>query len=139
MLKCADVALYDAKDAGKNNVVFYSQDKRRYIRIDFNNTVVINDLGIQENGILETIGKNISIGGILITSDKQVNLGAKIQMTIQVKNNEEPINVVGTVMRQEAFGHNSFELGVVFLDLGKIEKNVISSYLVGQLQKELDE
>ncbi len=139
LLKCADVALYDAKDAGKNNVVFYSQDKRRYIRIDFNNTVVINDLGIQENGILETIGKNISIGGILITSDKQVNLGAKIQMTIQVKNNEEPINVVGTVMRQEAFGHNSFELGVVFLDLGKIEKNVISSYLVGQLQKELDE
>lgn len=44
LVKCADHALYRAKGSGKNNIAFFSRDKRRYLRIDLNQKIRVRPL-----------------------------------------------------------------------------------------------
>jgi diguanylate cyclase (GGDEF)-like protein len=134
LLKNADKAMYRAKSFGKNNISFYSMDKRRNIRVGYNTSVEIQELGIHEKPVMTATTKSISIGGILLESETPIEIGAKIQLNISLNENN-PLLIIGTVVRSEKLAADNYETSVAFLDSDKIIKNEISSYLIKHLKE----
>ena len=134
LIKNADKAMYRAKSFGKNNISFYSMDKRRNIRVGYNTSVEIQELGIHEKPVLTATTKSISIGGILLESETPFQSGAKIQLNISL-NEKNPLLIIGTVVRSEKTDGDNYEISVAFLDSDKIIKNEISSYLIKHLKE----
>ena len=137
LVKCADHALYRAKGSGKNNIAFFSRDKRRYLRIDLNQKIRVRPLE-GDNGQSQTaIGKNICIGGILFENDTPIPIGTKVQVDIQTEKNKQLL-IIGTVVRVETFGPDQYDIGIQisFLELDKAVRNEISRWLQEKRQKD---
>jgi diguanylate cyclase (GGDEF)-like protein len=134
LLKNADKAMYRAKSFGKNNISFYSMDKRKNIRVEYKTSVEIQELGIHEKPIFTATTKSLSIGGILLESKDYLETGAKIQINISLSP-ENPLLLIGTVVRSEKTASGSHEISVAFIDSDKVIKNEISSYLIKHLKE----
>ncbi|MFC1837090.1 diguanylate cyclase [Thermodesulfobacteriota bacterium] len=132
LLKNADLAMYRAKGFGKNNISFFSMDKRKNIRVDYSTTVEIQKLGIHEKAILTATTKSLSIGGILLESKDTLDAGSKIQIDLAL-DPANPIHVIGTVIQSNEIEPGNHEISVAFLDTDKMMKNEISSYLIKHL------
>jgi diguanylate cyclase (GGDEF)-like protein len=132
LLKNADKAMYRAKSFGKNNISFYSMDKRRNIRVEYNTSVEIQELGIHEKPVFTATTKSLSIGGILLESKEFLEAGAKIQINISLSP-ENHLLLLGTVVRSEQTGSGSHDISVAFINSDKVMKNEISSYLIRHL------
>ena len=134
LLKCADNALYRAKGSGKNGISFFSQDKRRYMRIEIDHDVKVRELGFDDTQTQTGKGKNICFGGILFENKYALPIGTKIQLHIP-HNHNKPLFIIGTVVRVETFGEELFDIGVAisFIEMDKTIKNEISRWL--QLQR----
>ncbi len=137
LLKCADSALYRAKGSGKNNISFFSEDKRRYLRIDLNRDVNIRELGFNENQTQVAKGKNICVGGILFENDYPLPIGTKVQVHVPTESNK-PLYIIGTVVRVEAYGPKQYDIGlsISFLEMDKAMKTEISRWLKLKRQNE---
>jgi diguanylate cyclase (GGDEF)-like protein len=134
LLKCADNALYRAKGSGKNNISFFSEDKRRYMRIEIDKDVKVRELGFDDTQTQTGKGKNICFGGILFENKYELPIGTKIQLHIP-HNHNKPLFIIGTVVRVETFGSDQFDIGVAisFIEMDKTIKNEISRWL--QIQR----
>ncbi len=134
LLKCADNALYTAKGSGKNGISFFSQDKRRYMRIEIDHEVKVRELGFDDTQTKKGKGKNICFGGILFENKYALPIGTKIQLHIP-HNHNKPLFIIGTVVRVETFGSEQYDIGVAisFIEMDKTIKNEISRWL--QLQR----
>ena len=133
LLKNADKAMYRAKSFGKNNISFYSMDKRRNIRVEHSTSVEIRELGMHDKPVFSATTKSISIGGILLESDDPLETGAKIQINISLTR-ESPLIIIGTVVRSEKMGPGKHEISVAFIDSCRIVKDEISNYLIKHLK-----
>ncbi len=137
LLNYADRALYRAKEFGKNNIAVYSHNKRRYIRIGFEGRINIRQIGVNDGfNAYPANGKNISMTGILFESEVFLELGTKVELTITMLKNESPFVVIATVVRVEIFDSRHYDIGVSFLGLEQNIKNVISDYLLCQIDSE---
>ena len=138
LIKCADHALYRAKGSGKNNIAFFSRDKRRYLRIDLNQKIRVRPLGGENEKSHTAQGKNICIGGILFENDAPIPIGTKVQVDIQT-GKQKQLLIIGTVVRVESFGPDQYDIGIQisFLELDKAVRNEISRWLQAQRQEEL--
>jgi len=134
LLKNADLAMYRAKSFGKNNISFFSMDKRKDIRMDYNFAVKIQELGMQAKPILSATTKSLSIGGILLESPERLETGSKIQIKLAL-DSEKPLLIIGTVIRSDKMESSNYETSIAFLGSDKIVKKEISSYLVKHLKK----
>ncbi len=132
LLKNADLAMYRAKSFGKNNISFFSMDNRKNIRVDYNTSVEVQELGIHEKSILTAKTKSLSIGGILLESETPLSVGSKIQINIAL-DPASPLLVIGTVVHAKKTETDSHEISIAFIDSDKILKNEISSYLIKHL------
>ena len=134
LLKCADNALYTAKGSGKNGISFFSQDKRRYMRIEIDHDVKVRELGFDNTQTQTGKGKNICFGGILFENKYALPIGTKIQLHIP-HNHNKPLFIIGTVVRVETFGSEQYDIGVAisFIEMDKTIKNEISRWL--QIQR----
>ncbi|NOY70613.1 MAG: diguanylate cyclase [Deltaproteobacteria bacterium] len=136
LLKNADSALYRAKDFGKNNVTVYSHDKRRYLRVHFFSTISIRQIGHDEHiHELAANTKNISVAGLLFESKTYMEIGSKVQLKIPMDGDEQPLYVIGTVVRIEVFDSGRYDIGVSFLEMDRNLKNEISRYMIHQLER----
>ena len=135
LLKCADNALYRAKGTGKNGISFFSQDKRRYMRIEIDHDVKVRELGFDDTQTQTGKGKNICFGGILFENKYALPIGTKIQLHIP-HNHNKPLFIIGTVVRVETFGSEQYDIGVAisFIEMDKTIKNEISRWL--QVQRD---
>ena len=135
LLQEADIALYRAKSAGKNNIVLYSENQRRYLRIDFSSRINIQKIGFKDaKQIFEANSKDLSLAGILIESDSFVELGTKVGLEIPIEAVDTTLNVIGTVVRVEALGPDKFDLGISFIEMDKSTRNEISQYISHELE-----
>src|SRR6056297_1281208 len=134
LLKFADNAMYQAKISGKNNIAVYSQNKRRYLRIDFFENIHVRQVGFNKNaGELTARSKNISKSGILFKSRERFEIGAKVQLMIPVPENADAIVVLGRVVRVEMLPGGSYDTGVSFLELDQAAKTELANYVFDQL------
>ncbi len=133
LLKNADKAMYRAKSFGKNNISFYSMDKRRNIRVEFTTSVEFQELGIHEKPVLNATTKSLSIGGILLESKDHLEAGIKIQINIAL-GRETPLLLLGTVIRSEKTDSGSYDISIAFMNSDKVIRNEISSCLIRHLK-----
>lgn len=140
LMKCADQALYQAKGSGKNNISYFSEDKRRYLRIDLNKNVMIRELGFDENETQPARGRNICIGGILFENEASIPIGTRVQVNIPTRENT-PLVIIGTVVRIEKYGARKYGIGVTFsfMEMDKAIKDEISRWLLSNRQEVLPE
>ncbi len=130
LLHKADSALYLAKGAGKNTISFYKEEKRRYLRVKFNQPVKIKELGFNGSLSYDARSKDICIGGILFENKDPLPLGSRIQVSVPIKD-DEPLLLIGTVVRVERYQSNRFDIGMTisFKEMEKIANNEIANFL----------
>ncbi|MCP4345446.1 MAG: diguanylate cyclase [Desulfobacterales bacterium] len=136
LVKCADDALYKAKSYGKNNIVLYSQDRRRYFRLDFSSEINFVKIGFSDDLNIRATSKNISISGILFESEFALDIGTRLQLSIPIPAFDEPLHIIGIVVRVEFFDSGKYDIGVSFIEMDKSVKCNISQYLINQLKVE---
>ena len=123
----ADIAVYKAKEAGKNNIVIYSENRRRFIRVDFITDIHVRELESQEEiDVLGIKSTDLSTGGILFKSSHSIDMGTQIQLQIPTGMAGEPLLIVGTVVRVEKFGSNQFDIGISFIKVDGSVRNELS-------------
>ncbi len=123
----ADIAVYKAKEAGKNNIVIYSENKRRFIRVDFITDIRILEVDSEEKiGDGDTQSTDLSTGGILFKSNHSIEMGTQVKLQIPTGIDEEPLLVVGTVVRVEKFSSNQFDIGISFIKVDGLVRNELS-------------
>ncbi|MEA3547277.1 MAG: diguanylate cyclase [Thermodesulfobacteriota bacterium] len=133
LVKYADTAMYRAKAAGKNNVTTFSDNKRRYVRIDFVSEIQFHEISCENiRDIFSARSKNISYSGILFENNFPLILGTNLQLQLSF-GNDVMIQILGTVARVEAIAPDCFDIGVCFLDIDKTAENEISRYLQGKV------
>ena len=123
----ADIAVYKAKEAGKNNIVIYSENKRRFIRVDFITDIHVLEVDSKEKiGIVGIKSTDLSTGGILFKSNHSIDLGTQVQLQIPTGIVDEPLLVAGTVVRVEKFSSNQFDIGISFIKVDGSVRNELS-------------
>jgi diguanylate cyclase (GGDEF)-like protein len=130
LIKKSDIAVYKAKETGKNHIIIFSEHKRRYMRVDF-----IADIQVQivdpnsKIGTMNTSSKNLSAGGILFESKHPIDIDAKVQFRIPTGIADEPLVVAGDVVRIEKFSSSRYDIGMSFLGVDKAARNELSRYI----------
>jgi len=134
LLNLADSALYRAKGAGKNYISLFKEDKRRFLRIDFNHPIKVKHLGFNRTKTLSGKSKNIAIGGILFENKEPLSLGARVQVSISIIKDADPLFLIGTIVRIEVLGPQSYDIGMAlsFKEMEKTAKDEISKFLIQQ-------
>ena len=125
--------MYRAKSFGKNNISLYSMDKRRHNRIEYTASVEVTELGFGEKQIINAMTKTLSIGGIMLESDRPIGVGVTIQMNITI-NEAEPILIIGNVIREEKNDSGKYDISIAFIESDSMIKNEISNYLIKNLE-----
>jgi len=132
LLAIADQALYRAKGAGKNNISIFREDKRRFLRIKFNRSIKVKELGFNLTKTQSSTSKDISIGGILFESKKPLPIGNKVQVSMPISDKSAPLLLIGTIVRVEAYGPDLYDIGMIlsFKEMEKTAKKEISKFLI---------
>ncbi len=137
LIKKADSALYIAKGAGKNTISFFKEEKRRYLRVKLSQPVKIKELGFNPSPSYDGKSKDIAIGGILFENRDPLPLGARIQVSVPIKDGQ-PLLLIGTVVRVETLHEQCFDIGMTisFKEMEKIANNEIANFLKEKLDQE---
>ncbi len=82
------------------------------------------------------ISKNIAIGGILFKNKEPLPIGAKVQVSIPINKDSDPLLLIGTIVRVEVLGQDNYDIGMTlsFKEMEKIAKDEISKFLIQQSQ-----
>jgi diguanylate cyclase (GGDEF)-like protein len=129
MIDCADRALYRAKSEGKNKICLFSIDKRQFVRIDFAGEIKVQPLGkwVGQSQV-PARSKDLSLSGILFQTENPMENGTKIQLEVPIPNKDNPIILVGTVVRVEVLD-KYYDIGVSFVQLQGADRKELSSFL----------
>ncbi|MBU2643576.1 diguanylate cyclase [bacterium] len=112
LVKTADEALYRAKQEGKDRVVLFTTNKRRYTRLTVDLPLEIHIIGAGSIPAINVKSKNFSMNGILFEYGIPIELGTKIQMMAQINPPDAPVKVIGTVVRVEKFSMDRYDIGI---------------------------
>jgi len=138
LLHRADSALYLAKGAGKNTISMFKEEKRRYLRVRYEESVKIKELGFDTSPIFSGTSKDICIGGILFENSEPLSIGSRIQVSIPIQGSDSVL-LIGTVVRVEAFSENQYDIGMAisFKEMEKIANKEIANFLQSSGSKKL--
>lgn len=132
LISCADQALYKAKRDGKNLISLFGAGKRRYLRIDFARQLDVKILRTAQDNIVNTIGVNISLGGVLFESDTQIALGTHLELTAYFEDATLLI-FQGQVRRIECLANDKYEIGVSFSHQDQASTHTLAKYITRYL------
>ena len=137
LLNLADRALYMAKGAGKNTISLFKEDKRRFLRIKFNRAIKVKQLGFDHTRTLSGKSKDIAVGGILFENKEPLPIGTKVQVSIPITKDADPLLLIGTIVRVEEFGPEKYDIGMIlsFKEMEKTAKDEISKFLIRNSEK----
>ena len=127
LIATADTALYSAKSAGKDRILIYFLEKRKFIRVAANTAIVYRLL---KNGASEPSKvKNIGGGGMLFSADEPIPMDSTIELSIRFPDMPDDIKTVGKVVRVHALTNKKYEIGVHFERLGAHDQDAIVRYV----------
>ena len=127
LISKADQALYRAKSLGKNRVVEYRSERRRFPRV--NGTVrklvsVVSDDGDRY------VPRNISEGGILLQAPAIPSPEKSLSLTLNFKAGEKPVPFTARIRRVEQNRRNRrYEIGASIMKIRKEEKKVLREFV----------
>jgi len=127
LVKKSDIALYQAKNDGKNRVYLFYEEKRKFFRIDARCEVTYHILTEAEYEKSET--RNISGGGILFECDELIPIGSLIEISIKIPGTRRKIKAIGKTTRLEEKTLNKYEVGVIFTKIDPLDQSNIIKYV----------
>jgi len=130
LLNDADAALRQAKSFGKNTIVLFSTDKRRYARRPFIHDIKMKEVTFNGSEIDTVRSADLSVNGIRLQSKRALEVGAKLQLQIPLKNGIAPRLIVGAIKNVTPQNASHFEIGVSFLQVDYATRLDILSYLL---------
>jgi len=133
LVHAADVALYQAKENGRNRIFIHDFEKRHYLRIGISEEVQVQSVTENLNPKeMNAQGKNVSSSGILFESPIALKIGSQVQIALSIKDQKEPLTVNAQVARVESFD-TYFDIGVAFLDMNDAGESEFSKTLLQSL------
>ncbi|WP_163339370.1 diguanylate cyclase [Desulfopila sp. IMCC35008] len=137
LLVMADSALYLAKGAGKNNIMQFRKENRRYLRMKLCQPILAKELGFRNNHVYPGISKDIGMGGIMFQCGSHIPVGTMLKLNVPV-HGSTPILLLGRVVRVEQIDTRTYDIGmrISFKEMAKQANNEISSFLKGNLMVE---
>ena len=131
LIHAADIALYQAKESGKNRIYLHALNKWHYIRIDFAGKVQVKKVD-QESEQIKVQGKIFSNSGLLFESPISIEIGTQVQIQIADKSIGRPITVIAQVVRLEKFD-SYYDIGVSFVEIDDTSGSEIAQTLANNL------
>lgn len=134
LLAMADSALYLAKGAGKNTVMHFREEKRRFLRMKLSQPIQVKELGFKNDHIYPGRSKDIGVGGILFECDHPIAVGTMLKLSIPV-HGSNPLLLIGRVVRVNRHDRDVFDIGmrISFKEMAKEANNEISNFIRGNM------
>ena len=129
LVRCADAALYGAKERGKNSVFLFGENRRSYRRI----SAALNGrycVVAAEYHPLRTV--NVGEGGILFVVEQKLPIGSLIDINLDLPGSNRSIVTSGRVIRVEENGEGIFEAAIRIIEIGAADHSRLMSYLKKQ-------
>jgi diguanylate cyclase (GGDEF)-like protein len=127
LIHASDIALYQAKASGRNNIFLHSVDKRHFIRIDFAGAIQVSKTS-QEPEKIKAKGKNFSNSGLLFESPVSIDIGTQVEIKIKDPIIGKPITIIAQVARVEKLD-SGYDIGVSFAETNDTEGIKIANTL----------
>ncbi|MCB2184591.1 MAG: diguanylate cyclase [Desulfobulbaceae bacterium] len=127
--KNADQALLAAKRRGKNNICLFSQDMRRYVRINFKHEINVEELGFTGLGACKVTSKDISGGGFAFTGTRQFPKGSRIQTSLPLTSTDHLLLTARVKRSKPLEATGLFEIGASFDDLDNNNHRQLFSFI----------
>ncbi len=139
LIHAADVALYQAKESGRNKIFIHDFEKRHYLRIDFAGEVQVKSVTqSSKSEKIDVPAVNISSSGILFESPIALKIGEHVQILLSIKDQKQPVTVKAQVARVEKF-ESHFDIGVSFLEIDGSGESEFAKTLAQNLGIPLDQ
>ncbi len=126
LVRCADAALYGAKENGKNRVFLFGENHRSYRRI----SAALNGrycVVAAEYYPLKTV--NVGEGGILFVVEQKLPIGSLIDISLDIPGSNRSIVTSGRVIRVEERGDGEFEAAIRIIEIGATDHSRLTTYL----------
>ncbi|MFH1519632.1 MAG: PilZ domain-containing protein [Candidatus Omnitrophota bacterium] len=118
---------------------FVSFERRKFLRLE-KNLFITYCLESNTSDKVKAIAKNISGGGLMFETERDIPPGSKLELEIHqpIKHSKDIIFSIATLARviwsrnikKESFeqGENKYRIGVEFLEIKKEDRQKIASY-----------
>ncbi|MFH1138526.1 MAG: diguanylate cyclase [Pseudomonadota bacterium] len=133
LVQKADLALYKAKNAGRNGAVSFNEDKRRFARVPMEFEIKFRPS--RENKVLfEGQAKNISYGGLLGKSNVKAVQGETFEFQIPARRPGEDLWIKGECVRilKDASAHDAYYMGIKFIFEGPGQQEALRRIVEGR-------
>lgn len=129
----ADAALYRAKGSGKNSIVLFSENMRRYVRVPYEDDILIGEMELTGTRLSPGRSRNISGSGLLVEHDRPFSVGSTVQARLALRK-DAPFMVAGSVSwvrpnRQRP----GYAMGVSLIETDKKINKEILYYILNRL------
>ncbi|MBU1398479.1 MAG: diguanylate cyclase [Proteobacteria bacterium] len=133
LIQFADHALNVAKRQGKNVVLGYKKEARKFLRLPYVEKVRGTALSGKQNIVLRAESKNLGSGGILLENTFPVHVGSSVEISIVLDG--RTVTVLGEVVRTDQLATDRFAIGVSFLEKQESTKIVLDRYVLNSLMQ----
>jgi len=133
LIDCADHALQVAKRGGKNSMLSYEKEVRKFVRLPFTRKIKAKATSGNKEVPLSTESKNFSGGGMLLENKFSVDLGSVIEIRIVLDG--KAIAIMGEVVRTDQLATNRFDIGVAFLENQESVQLVLDNYVLDSIRQ----
>ncbi|MCP4649862.1 MAG: PilZ domain-containing protein [PVC group bacterium] len=106
-------------------------ERRKFLRINANFVVSYHEHPGKVNNTDMTLTRNISLGGICFTSDKDFELGAILKIILRLPKVTKQIEFLGAVVstKQENGKNSIFDIGVKFVEAEEEDLYILQNIL----------
>jgi c-di-GMP-binding flagellar brake protein YcgR len=117
-------------------MAYTEPEKRKYPRIS-GRFIVSYRIVEEKDNVDVSQTKNISLGGMLITTNKQFEPGVKLLLEIRLPFDPNPLSLVGKVLDSHEITKGLiFDTRLEFLSIDEVHKNIVTQTVDYYLKKE---
>ena len=109
-------------------------DKRKYTRVN-SRFIVSYRLSDQQEIREVSQTKDISAGGLALTTDIQFNPDTKLALKIRIPTEPNPIDIIGRVIDSTQLGKGVYNTRIEFVSIDDKYRNSITNIITHQLNK----